>query len=65
MKRDALPPPLFNFALNYAVRRVDVNHQGFKLNGTNQLLVYTGDLNIVGGKVHTIKKNKEALVVPS
>jgi hypothetical protein len=60
MKRDALSPLLFNFALDYAIRRVDVNQQGFKLNGTNQLLVYIGDVNIVGGRVHTIKKNKRS-----
>jgi hypothetical protein len=56
---------LFNFALDYAIRRVDVNQQGFKLNVINQLLVYAGNVNIVGGTVHTIKKNKEALVVTS
>jgi hypothetical protein len=47
MKRDALSPSLFNFALDYSIRRVDVNQQGFKFNGTNQLLVYTGDVHIV------------------
>jgi len=36
-----------------------------KLNGTHQILVYAGDVNILGGSVHTIKKNKEALVVAS
>jgi hypothetical protein len=36
-----------------------------KLNGTHQLLVYTDDINILGGSVHTIKKYKEALVVVS
>jgi len=65
MKLDALSPPLFNFALDYAITKVDVNQQCFKLNGTNQLLVYAGDVNIVGGRVHIIKKNKEALVVTS
>jgi len=32
-----------------------------KLNGTHQLLVYADDVNILGGSVHTIKENKEAL----
>jgi hypothetical protein len=34
-----------------------------KLNGTHQLLVCADDVNILGGKVHTINKNAEALVV--
>ena len=34
-----------------------------KLNGTHQLMVYADDVNILGGSVHTVKKNAEALVV--
>ena len=36
-----------------------------QLSGTHQLLVYAGDVNILGGSVRTIKKNTEALVVAS
>jgi hypothetical protein len=36
-----------------------------KFNGTYQLLVYADDVNILGGSVHNIKKNTEALVVHS
>ena len=36
-----------------------------KLNGTYQLLIYVDDVNILEGRVHTVKKNTEALVVAS
>jgi hypothetical protein len=34
-----------------------------KLIGTHQLPVYADDVNILGGSVHIIKKNTEALLV--
>jgi len=49
---DVLSPLLFNFDLEYATRRVQVNQRGLKLIG-----------NTKDGSVHTIKKNIEALVV--
>jgi hypothetical protein len=59
----ALLPLLFNFGLEYAIRRVQSNQGGLKLNCKQQLLVYADYVNILGGSVHSIKKNTETLVV--
>ena len=60
---DALSPLLFNFALEYAIRRVQVNQNGLKLNGTHHFLAYADDVNILGGSIQTVKEYSEALVV--
>jgi hypothetical protein len=54
---------LLNFALQHAIRKVQVNQDGLKLNGTHQLLVYADNMNISCGRVHTIKNNSYALIV--
>jgi len=59
---DARSPMLFNFALEYAIRRVQINQDGLKLNGTHQLLAFADDVNILGRSIHTLKENAEALV---
>ena len=59
---DTLSPLLFNFALENAIRKVQVNQDGLKLNGTHQLLAYADDVNILGGNAHTVKENAETLV---
>ena len=57
-QRDDLSPLFFNVALDYAIRRFQVNQDGLKLYGTYQLLFYADDVNILGGSVHTVKETK-------
>jgi hypothetical protein len=57
-----LLPLLFNFTWGYAIRRVQENQEGLKLNGTHQLLAYADDDNIVRESLDTMKKNTEALL---
>ena len=45
---------LLSFPLEYAIRRVRVNHDGLKLNGSHQLLVYADEVNILRGSVRTL-----------
>jgi len=60
---DALSPIFFfNFALEYAIRRVQVNQDGLRLSSTRQFLAYADDVNILGGSIRTLKENAEALV---
>jgi hypothetical protein len=37
------------------IRRVQANQDGLELSGTNQLLVYADDYNILDGSIHTVR----------
>ena len=64
-QREGLSLLIFNLALGYGIRKVQVNQDGLKLNGTHQFLVYAYDVSILEGSVHTIKENTESVFVAS
>jgi hypothetical protein len=59
---DALSPLFFNFVLEYAIKKVQENQAGMKLNGTRKLLAYADDVNLLRENINTINKNTETLI---
>jgi tyrosine-protein phosphatase YwqE len=49
-------------ALEYAIRKVQENQAGLKLNGTHQLLAYADEVNLLGDNIDTINKNTQTLI---
>jgi hypothetical protein len=58
----ALSPLLFNFVSEYAMRKVQENQVGLKLNGTHQLRVYVNYVTLLGGNINTITESTQTLI---
>jgi hypothetical protein len=53
---------LFNFALEYAIRKILETQVGLILNGTNHLLAYNDDANLLRDNTDTMMRNTKLLI---
>jgi hypothetical protein len=54
---DALKQLLFNFSLEYAIKKVQKKEVGLELYGIHHLLLYAYSVNLLGDKINIIKEN--------
>jgi hypothetical protein len=59
---DALSPLLFNSASEYAIRKVEENQVGLKLNGKHHLMTCADDVSLLGDNIDTIKIYTDTLI---
>jgi hypothetical protein len=59
---DALSPQLFNFASQYPIKKVQEIQMRLKLNGTQQLVVYADDVNLLADKIKTMRKTQNVII---
>lgn len=57
---DDLSLLLFNFALEFSIRKVLEIKQGLELNKSHQFLAYAGDCNLLCENISVVKKNTKA-----
>ena len=47
----------YNFALEYAIRKVQETNLGLDMNGTRQVLAYADDVNLIGDDISQVEFN--------
>ena len=54
---DALSPLLFNFSVEYAIRKVVETSLSLDMNGTHEVLAYADNVNLIGDDIRSIEIN--------
>ena len=57
---DVLSSVLFNFAIEYAIRKVQETNLELDMNGTRQVLAYADDVNLRGNDIK-IERNTDVI----
>jgi hypothetical protein len=60
-KGDALSPLIFNFALEYAIMKVQENPEGSEVNEPRKLLLFADGVNVLAENINTIKENRKTI----
>jgi hypothetical protein len=53
---------LYCYCISIAIRKVQENQVGLKLNGTHQMLFCAVEVNLLGDNINTVKKSRETLI---
>ena len=59
---DALSPLTFNFALEYAIRKLEETRLALDMNSNHRILTYVDDVNLIGDDIRTIERNADVLL---
>ena len=55
----ALSPLLFNFALGFAIKKVQETNLRLDMKGTHQIFAYADDVNLIGDNITTTGRNAD------
>ena len=55
-------PLLFNFTLEYVIRKEQETNLGLDKNGTHQVLAYAVDVNFIGDDIRIVERNADVLL---
>jgi len=59
---DGLSPQLCNFALEFAIRKVNETNLRLDMIGLRQILTYADDINVIADGIRTIERNADVLL---
>ena len=62
LQEDSLSPLLFNFVLEYVIKKVQEINLGLDMNDNHQVIAYADDVNLIGDNIRIIERNAGVLL---